>query len=380
MQTARQLGASDVHFKVGLPPVFRIKGALRTVRDMPPLSGEVISTFAINLMSERQREHFDREKDLDLGYSDEQGGRYRINIFLQRGSYGIAMRVVPAEVPPFERLTLPEVVLKLANEPRGLVLVTGATGSGKSTTLAAMVDAINRTRAAHIITIEDPIEYIHRDQRSIINQRELEFDTTTYARALRAALRQNPDVIQVGEIRDLETIETALLAAETGHLVLSTIHTIDAVETINRIVVAFPTHQQAQVRTQLAGVLKGIISQRLVPRADGMGMVPAVEVMINSQRVRELIEQPTRLREISDAVAAGRHPYGMMTFDQCLTDHVRRRLVTYEAALAVATRPDDFALAFHGIDIGSTATATTVKTPEPPPTPQRPPDFDRFGK
>jgi len=373
LTTARQLGASDVHLKVGLPPVFRIKGDLRTVKDAAPLSAEVLSTFAINIMNDRQRAAFERDHDLDLAYSDERGGRYRVNVYQQRGLFGIAMRVIPTEVPPFERLNLPDVVLKLAAETRGLILVTGATGSGKSTTLAAMVDFINKTRAAHVMTIEDPIEYLHKDVRSIVNQRELDIDTTTFARALRAALRQDPDVIQVGEMRDLETIETALTAAETGHLVLSTIHTVDAVETINRVVAVFPTHQQQQIRLQLAAITKGIISQRLVVRADGKGMVPAVEVMVTSQRVRELIEKAERTREIHEAIAAGRHPYGMMSFDQSLAELVRRRLVTYEEALTNSSRPDDFALTFRGFDSGSSAEAAPAETP--------PSDMeiDRFG-
>ena len=400
LQTARQLGASDVHLKVGLPPVFRIKGDLRTVRDMPPLNNEVIATFAINIMSDDQRRAFERDHDVDLAYGDESGARYRVNIYRQRGQTGMAMRVVPPEVPPFDRLNLPDIVLKLANEQRGMILVTGATGSGKSTTLAALIDYINTTRPAHIVTIEDPIEYVHRDKKSIVNQRELGLDTTTFSRALRASLRQDPDVIQVGEMRDVETIETALTAAETGHLVVSTIHTLDAVETVNRIVVAFPAHQQAQVRIQLASVLRGVISQRLVPRADGRGMIPAIEVMVNNARIRELIEDPNRTKEIVEAIAGGRHPYGMMTFDQCLTDLVQRRLVTYEDALANATRPADFDLAFRGFGKGSAEAASnappqTARAPSPAPAtagarpnpnapearaPHAGMEIDRFGK
>ena len=394
LQTARQLGASDVHLKVGLPPVFRIRGDLRTVRDMPPLNNEVVATFALNIMSEVQRKAFERDHDVDLAYGDESGGRYRVNIYLQRGLTGTALRVVPPEVPPFERLNLPEAVLKLAEEQRGMILVTGATGSGKSTTLASMVDYINTRRAAHIVTIEDPIEFVHRDKKSIINQRELGIDTTNFSRALRAALRQDPDVIQVGEMRDHETIETALHAAETGHLVLSTLHTVDAVETINRIVIAFPSHQQDQIRIQLGAVLKGVVSMRLVPRADNLGMIPAAEIMVTTQRVRELIENPDRTKEINEAIAGGRQPYGMQTFDQSLMDLVKRQLVTYDEALSQATRPADFALAFRGFGSGSSsdAAAFNKQVPQPAQAPRptsKPPEarpqnagleIDRFGK
>jgi twitching motility protein PilT len=346
---ARQLGASDVHLKSGLPPVFRIKGDLRTLRDTPPLTAEVIGTFAVNLMNDKQREHFDKHHDADLSYGTPDGVRYRVNVFKQRGQTGMVLRIIPAEVPTFDRLNLPPAVQKMAEEERGLILVTGITGSGKSTTLAAMIDFINRGRAAHIVTVEDPIEFMHKDRRSVVNQREVGFDAESFARALRAALRQDPDVILVGEMRDEETIETALHAAETGHLVMSTLHTLDAVETVNRIIGMFPPHQQQQIRLALAAVLKGIVSQRLVPRADGKGMVPAVEILVQTARTRELMEDPKRTREIRDAIAGGRNPYGMMTFDQCLTDLVQKRLITYETALASSTTPDDFSLSFRGV-------------------------------
>jgi twitching motility protein PilT len=346
---ARQLGASDVHLKSGLPPVFRIRGDLRTLRDTPPLTAEVIGTFAVNLMSDTQREHFDKHHDADLSYGTPDGVRYRVNIFRQRGQTGMVLRLIPPEVPGFDKLNLPPAVQKLCEEERGLILVTGITGSGKSTTLAAMIDHINRLRACHIITVEDPIEFMHKDRRSVVNQREIGFDAESFATALRAALRQDPDVILVGEMRDEETIETALHAAETGHLVMSTLHTLDAVETVNRIIGMFAPHQQGQIRLALAAVLKGVVSQRLVPRADGKGMVPAVEVLVQTARTRELMEDPKRTREIRDAIANGRNPYGMMTFDQCLTDLAQRKLITYETALASSTTPDDFALQFRGV-------------------------------
>jgi twitching motility protein PilT len=352
LQAARQLGASDVHLKVGLPPIFRIRGDLRTVRDVPPLSREVLHAFAMDLLTERQREAFETTFDVDLAYATPDGTRYRVNLFQQRGNIGMVMRLIPPEVPAFEKLGLPKAVLDLADEARGLVLVTGVTGSGKSTTLASMVDAINAKRACHIITIEDPIEYAFRDRRSVVNQRELGLDTLSFSRALRAALRQDPDVVLVGEMRDLETIDTAMLAAETGHLVLSTLHTLDATETVNRIVSAYPPHQQEQARLQLAGVLRGVVSQRLIPRADGKGMVPAVEILVNTSRIRDLIADPKRAREIHDAIEAGRDPYGMVSFDQSLLDLVLSKTITYEEGLAQATKPQEFAMRIRGISRG----------------------------
>jgi twitching motility protein PilT len=269
----------------------------------------------------------------------------------------MVLRLIPPEVPPFEGLNLPGAVLDLVKNERGLLLVTGITGSGKSTTLAAMVDAINARRACHIVTVEDPIEYTFRDRRSIVNQREIGFDTLSFGKALRAALRQDPDVMMVGEMRDLETVEIALLAAETGHLVISTLHTIDAVETVNRIVSVFPPHQQTQARLQLAGVLKGVVSQRLLPRADGLGMIPAVEVLVSTARVRELVSDPKRTRELHEVIATGRDPYGMVSFDQSLMDLVVRKLITYEAALSQASNPDDFSLRYRGVGRGSDGVA-----------------------
>jgi twitching motility protein PilT len=367
---ARQLGASDVHLKAGLPPVFRIKGDLRTLRDTPPLTAEVIGTFAVNLMNEKQRESFEKNHDADLSYGTPDGVRYRVNVFRQRGQTGMVLRIIPADIPGFDKLNLPPAVQKLAEEERGLILVTGITGSGKSTTLAAMIDHINKQRANHIVTVEDPIEFLHKDRRSVVNQREIGFDAVSFSQALRAALRQDPDVILVGEMRDEETIETALHAAETGHLVMSTLHTLDAVETVNRIIGMFPPHQQSQIRLALAAVLKGVVSQRLVPRADGKGMVPAVEILVQTTRTRELMEDPKRTREIRDAIAGGRNPYGMMTFDQCLAELVFKRLITYEQALAASTTPDDFALMFRGVAKSNESVvpgAPVAKPGAPPP-------------
>ncbi len=353
LNAARALNASDVHLKAGLPPIFRIKGELRTVRDVPALTRESIATFAVHMMNERQRAEFETSMDVDLAYGTPDGVRYRVNLFQQRGTVGMVLRLIPPEVPAFESLNLPETVLRLADNSRGLVLVTGVTGSGKSTTLAAMVDYINQRKAKHIVTIEDPIEYAFRDKRSVINQREVGFDTVSFAKALRAALRQDPDVILVGECRDIETMEIALTAAETGHLVLSTLHTVDATETINRIISMFPTHQQPQARLALGSVLKGVVSQRLLLRADGKGMVPALEIMVNTERVREMIEDPSRTREINDAITQGKHPYGMNTFDQGLAELVKKKFVTYEMAVKNSTSPSDFALLFRGVSKGT---------------------------
>jgi len=272
------------------------------------------------------------------------------------------LRLIPPEVPPFDRLNLPRTVLELTENSRGVILVTGVTGSGKSTTLAAMVDYINTQNAYHIVTIEDPIEYTFRDKRSVVNQREIGFDTQSFARALRAALRQDPDVVLVGEMRDHETASIAMTAAETGHLVLSTLHTSDATETVNRIISMYPAHQQGQARLTLASVLRGVISQRLLPRADGKGMVPALEILVNTERVREMIEDPQRTREIRDAIAQGLHPYGMVTFDQSLAELVKQRLVTYDEAVKHSSSPSDFALLFRGVSGGTTGGNTVDAT------------------
>jgi twitching motility protein PilT len=279
-----------------------------------------------------------------------------VNVFQQRGTIGIVFRVIPFGVKSMDQLHLPKVIERIAMENRGLILVTGTTGSGKSTTLASMIDYINSNKTCHIMTIEDPIEFLIRDRRSIVNQREIGVDTQSFANALRAALRQDPDVILVGEMRDFETIETALTAAETGHLVMSTLHTLDATETINRIISVFPPYQQKQIRLQLASILRAVISQRLVPRADGKGRVPALEVLVSTARIRECIADKDRTKEIHDAIAKGYTTYGMQTFDQSLMSLVKQKLVTYDEALKHVSNPDDFALRFRGI--GSTSDGT----------------------
>lgn len=341
--------ASDIHLKAGLPPMFRIDGSLVPLKDAKRLSPEDIGRMAFSIMNNFQKEKFKDDNEIDLAYGVPGLGRFRVNVFMQRGTVGIVFRVIPFKILTIEQLNLPKTLEKIAAEERGLILVTGTTGSGKSTTLAAMIDHINTNRTAHVITVEDPIEFLIRDKRSIVNQREVGVDTKSFGRALRSALREDPDVILVGEMRDLETIEIAMTAAETGHLVLSTLHTLDAPETITRIVAAFPPYQQKQVRLQLGSILKAVISQRLVPRADGRGRVAAIEVMRATARVKELIEDKDRTKELHDAIAQGVTSYGMQTFDQSLMFLLSSQLITYEEALRQATNPDDFALRVSGI-------------------------------
>jgi twitching motility protein PilT len=305
--------------------------------------------MALGIMNEWQKERFLREKEVDMGYEIHGLGRFRVNIFQQRGKIRIALRIVPYQIKNIRELNLPEVLEKVAMENRGLILVTGTTGSGKSTTLASMIDIINSRRTCHIITVEDPIEFVHDDRKSIVDQREVGSDTGTFANALRSALRQDPDVILVGEMRDFETIETALTAAETGHLVMSTLHTIDAKETVTRVISTFPPYHQRQVRMQLAGVLKGVVSQRLVPKADGVGRVPAVEILVSTARVRECIIEKEKTTELQDAIAKGYTTYGMQTFDQSLMSLLKGKLISYDEALRQSTNPDDFALRIKGI-------------------------------
>ncbi len=342
-------GASDIHLKAGLPPMFRLDGALVPLKDGKRLPPEEVARMAFGIMNEFQKEKFKQSNEVDLAYGVPGLGRFRVNVFQQRGTIGAVLRVIPFKIMSIKELMLPPSLEKMALEERGLILVTGTTGSGKSTTLAAMIDHINSNETNHIITIEDPIEFLIRDKRSIINQREVGVDTMSFSQALKSALRQDPDVILVGEMRDIETIETALHAAETGHLVMSTLHTLDASETINRIISSFPPHQQKQIRIQLGSVLKGVVSQRLVPRADGKGRVAAVEIMKATTRIKEMIEDKDRTKEIPDAIAQGHITYGMQTFDQSLMMLVRQNHVTYQEALRQATNPDDFALRFQGV-------------------------------
>ncbi|BCW93955.1 MAG: type IV pilus twitching motility protein PilT [Acidobacteriota bacterium] len=349
LKVATERKASDVHLKVGSHPIIRVDGQLVPLVEFKRLMQEDTIAMAFSMMSSQQKEKFKQFLEIDIAYSVPGLGRFRCNIFQQRGSVGLVLRLIPARILTIRELLLPPVLERIASEERGLVLVTGTTGSGKSTTLAAMIDYINSTRNVHIVTIEDPIEFLHRDKKSIVNQREVDVDTRSFAVALRSALRQDPDVILVGEMRDFETIETALLAAETGHLVFSTLHTLDATETINRIIAVFPPHQQKQIRIQLAAVLKAIISMRLLPRADGLGRVPAVEVLISTAYIRDCIEQKEKTKLIRDAIAAGTSQYGMQTFDQSLYALYKQGLITLEEALRRATNPDELRLRIQGI-------------------------------
>jgi twitching motility protein PilT len=343
-------GASDLHIKAGSFPFMRVNGELLPIIEASRLTAEDTLSMAFSIMNNRQKQRFKEVSEVDIAYGVSGLGRFRCNVFQQRGTVGVVLRVIPTTVRTIEELRLPSVCERVAEERRGLILVTGTTGSGKSTTLAAMIDYINRTRTGHIITIEDPIEFLHRDKRSFVNQREVDVDTRSFSEALRGALRQDPDVILVGEMRDYETIETALTAAETGHLVLSTLHTLDATETVNRIVSVFPPHQQKGVRIQLASVLRGVISMRLVRAASAKyGRVPAVEVMINTPYIRDCIIHPEKTSLIRDAIAAGTSQYGMQTFDQSLHLLFGEELITYDEALNGASNIDEFKLRLSGI-------------------------------
>jgi twitching motility protein PilT len=353
LKIAVERKASDLHLKVGSHPVIRVDGDLIALGDLKRLMQEDTIAMAFSMMNARQKQRFKEELELDIAYSVPGLGRFRCNVFQQRGAVGLVLRVIPARIQSIRELMLPPVLERICEERRGLILCTGTTGSGKSTSLAAMIDYINSTRTEHIITVEDPIEFLHRDKKSIVNQREIDVDTHSFAGALRAALRQDPDVILVGEMRDYETIETALLAAETGHLVFSTLHTLDATETVNRIISVFPPHHQKQIRIQLSQVLKSVISLRLVPRADGMGRVPAAEVLISTAYIRECIENKEKTKYIREQISLGTSQYGMQTFDQSLFQLYKSGLITLDEALKRATNPDEFRLKIQGVQFTS---------------------------
>jgi twitching motility protein PilT len=349
LKIAIERDASDLHLKAGNHPMIRIHGRLTPLTGFPRLTIQDTEELGNQIMTDHLKARLQEDLDIDLAYSLPGFGRFRGSIFHQRGSLAIALRIIPLEVKTIRQLLLPEVLEKIAFSQRGLVLVTGTTGSGKTTTLAAMLDYINTYRRENIITIEDPIEYLHKDKKSTINQREVGMDVSGFGRGLRACLREDPDVILVGEMRDLDTIDTALLAAETGHLVFSTLHTLDAPESINRIISVFAPHHQRQVRLQLASILKAIISMRLIPRMDGQGRVPAVEVMISTPYIAECISDREKTGLIRDAVAAGVSQYGMQTFDQSIYQLYRDGYISFEQGMKYSSNPDNFKLRVMGI-------------------------------
>ena len=392
LKIAVERKASDLHLKVGSHPVIRVDGDLIPLGELKRLMQEDTIAMAFSMMNARQKQRFKEELELDVAYSVPGLGRFRCNVFQQRGAVGLVLRVIPARIQSIRELMLPPVLERICEERRGMILCTGTTGSGKSTSLAAMIDYINSSRTEHIITVEDPIEFLHRDKKSIVNQREIDVDTHSFAGALRAALRQDPDVILVGEMRDYETIETALLAAETGHLVFSTLHTLDATETVNRIISVFPPHHQKQIRIQLSQVLKSVISLRLVPRADGMGRVPGAEVLISTAYIRECIENKEKTKYIREQISLGTSQYGMQTFDQSLFQLYKSGLITLDEALKRATNPDEFRLKIQGVQFTADISREEMESslqmpgendllgeggllPESRPTPRRPPPF-----
>ncbi len=350
---------SDLHLRTGCKPYIRIHGVLKPMDVDHVLTEDEIKTFAEFVMTPQQKERFEKEKECDVGYNFMDIARLRMNIYYQRGVINIAIRNIPLEIPTKEELNLPEIIYKLAENVRGLVLVTGPAGSGKSTTLASMIDYINTTRAAHIVTIEDPIEYIHKDKKSIISQREVPYDTGSFISALKHVVRQNPDVILIGEMRDLETMQAAITAAQLGHFVLSTVHTVDTVQTINRIIDMFPPHQQNQIRLQLADTLKGVISQRLIPRKDKPGLIPAVEVLVVTPAVKKCIEEKAT-SEIINLMKQGKH-YGMQTFNQALLELFKSGKISLEDALKAATSPEELMLAVKGIETTGVQTGQLIE-------------------
>jgi twitching motility protein PilT len=348
-----RIEASDLHLKAGLPPAVRVSGLLGPLEGYGSLRPEDTEGILRQILPQKLADEFEREGEADFSYEVPGLGRFRVNGFKQRGAISVAMRYIPLGVPAFEELGLPEVIRGLAFEERGIILLTGTTGSGKSTTLASMIDLVNHAMPKHIVTIEDPIEYLHTDDKSIINQREVGTDTASYSRALRRVLRQDPDIILIGEIRDTESAQIALSAAETGHLVLSTLHTLDATETVNRLIDLFPEGEQDQVRIMLAGTIKGVVGQRLVRTKDGK-RAPACEVMVSTGRIQDFIVNPTQTAMIQQAISEGEY-YGMQTFDQALLKLVEEDRMDYGEALRHASRPQDFKLMVQALGLGAGA-------------------------
>ncbi|HDL02907.1 MAG: type IV pili twitching motility protein PilT [Candidatus Zixiibacteriota bacterium] len=366
-------GASDLHLRVGIRPHLRVNGVLEPIAT-EPLTIDGMENIVGQILSEKQQDRFRRKNEMDLALSVAKLGRFRINLFRQRGTTGIAIRAVNTRIPEFKDLNLPDTVRKLAQEKRGLIVVTGTTGSGKSTTLAAMIEYMNANRMDNILTVEDPIEYIYRDKKCIISQRELGADTDTFSSALRHSLRQDPDIVMIGEIRDIDTMSIALTAADTGHLVLTTLHTLNAVETISRIISFFPPHQHQQIRLLLAGTLKAIICQRLLARSDMPGRVPALEILVNSAAVREYIMDQDKTSAIPDLIEQGEQQYGMMSFDQSIMRLYREGMISYEEAMTQCTNADDFDLRVKGITGAADRWDETKKGKEA----EKKPDFQKF--
>jgi twitching motility protein PilT len=368
LKIAVENGASDLHLKVGTYPMMRVRGTLMPASDSKVLDHEDLVAMSAEIMSSAQRQKFKDAQEVDLAYQIHGLGRFRCNVFQQRGTVGLVIRVIPMQIRTIPELGLPPILRKIAEEERGLVLVTGTTGSGKSTTLAAMIDHINHTRSAHVMTIEDPIEFLHRDQHANISQREVGNDTLTFNSALRHVLRQDPDLILIGEIRDMETLDTALKAADTGHMVFSTLHTTDATQTVSRVISFFPPHQHDEIRHLLSTALQAIVSLRLVPRKDGRGRVPAAEVLINTAAVADNIRDLSKQLNIPDLIAQGSIQYGMQSFDQSLFHWYSKGVISYESAIFYATNPSEFALKVSGVDssgnrLGGTDRAGIELTP-----------------
>lgn len=350
LEAAVKANASDIHLRPGLPAIFRVNGALGPFNKEEKLTPDQMEYIINSMLDKKQKEKFERKSEIDLAYGVPGLGRFRVNVFMQRSTKAIVLRRIPHEILTIEQLKLPAVIGKISQEHHGLILVTGTTGSGKTTTLAAMIDLINTNRSCHIVTIEDPIEILHRSKRSIVDQREVGIDTDSFGEALRSALRQDPNVILVGEMRDQITIETALRAADTGHLVLSTLHTLDATETISRIISEFPANQQKQIRLLLSTILKAVVSQRLVPTIDDQGRVVAAEIMITNERVRSYIKDETKTNNLREVIAEGKEHYKMQTFDQALMELYKKKVITLETALKECTNADNFKLKLSGVD------------------------------
>ncbi len=342
LKATLDLGGSDLHLSIGSPPQVRVHGHLRRL-ELPALTPDVLKSLCYSVLTDAQKKKFEETLELDMAFGLRGVGRFRCNVFNQKGAVGAVYRLIPQDIKPLEQLGLPPVLSELADRPRGLVLVTGPTGSGKSTTLAAMIDRINQSKPVHILTIEDPIEYLHTHKTALVNQRELHADTNSFTMALRAALREDPDVVLVGEMRDLETMEAAMKLAETGHLTMATLHTNSAAQTITRIIDAFPAHQQAQMRTQLSLVLEGIVCQALVPKANGQGRVAALEILVANPAIRNLIRDD-KIHQIYGTMQAGQEKYGMQTMNQSLARLVERRVITRDLALNTSSNKDELNL------------------------------------